>query len=383
MARIVVSSYLVRFPLGGYFSWVLHWLIGFQRLGHEVYYVEKSGWPDSCYNPWENVSSEECAYGTATLNHALARYGLEGNWSFVDGQGRYHGLSREQVDALFRSADLYLDMGMHEWLEEATLAKLRVVVDGEPAYTQIQWAEGLAEGETLPDYDYYFTVGRNIGTAATTAPTAGKQWRPIFDPVNVALMPFRPVKAKAPFTTVMSWQAHDEIEFGGKTYGQKDVEFEKFFDLPGRTKVPLEIAVGGAGRDNVPTHRLRQAGWCVRSSLTVSRTYEVFMKYIQNSKGEFSVCKNVFVATNSGFFSERSAAYLACGRPVVMQETGFSAHLPCGQGLFAVRTVDEAAAAIEEINRDCQRQSQWARELAFAHLDTAKVLGGFLVELGF
>lgn len=382
MARVVVSSYLVRFPLGGYFSWVLHWLIGFQRLGHEVYYVEKSGWQDSCYHPWRDVASEDCTYGTATLNMALARYGLERNWCFLDGQGRYHGLSREQVAVLFRSADLYLDMGMHEWLEEATLANLRVVVDGEPAYTQMQWEEGLTEGKTLPAYDHYFTVGRNIGTDCTTAPTAGKHWRPIFDPINVDLIPFRPPRADAPFTTVMSWQAHEPIQYGGKTYGQKDVEFEKFFDLPGRIKAPLEIAVGGAGRDNVPARRLRQAGWRVRNSLTVSRTYELFMNYIQNSKGEFSVCKNVFVATNSGFFSERSAAYLASGRPVVMQDTGFSAHLPCGQGLFAVHTVDEAAAAIEEINRDNQRQSRWARELAFEYLDTAKVLGGLLADLG-
>jgi hypothetical protein len=380
MARIIVASYAVRFPVGGYLSWVLQWLIGFQRLGHDVYFVEKSGWSESCYDPSKHVMTDDSSYGTAALHALLARFGLGDRWCFVDARGRYHGMSRRRVGKVFSSADLFVDTETHgTWLEEASDSGLRVLVEGDPAYTQIAWQKLLEAGDALLDYDYYYTVGRNIGTGRSMAPTAGKPWRPIFHPVHVDLFPARAVDTDAPFTTVMSWQVFDPIEFGGVTYRQKDVEFVKFMDLPRRTKSPLEIAVGGG--ENVPTRRLLKAGWRLRNPLEVTVSFDSFRDYIAASRGEFSVAKNVYVATNSGWFSERSAAYLASGRPVVLQDTGFSAHLPCGQGLFAVRTVDEAAAAIEAINSDYRRHSGWARELALEFLDTRKVLTKFLKEL--
>src|SRR4029077_1876229 len=134
--------------------------------------------------------------------------------------------------------------------------------------------------------------------------------------------------------------------FEGTVYGPKDQEFEKFLDLPRRTSVPLELAVGGP---HVPQRRLRRAGWRLRNPLEVTRSADCFRAFIASSRGEFSVNKNFYVATNSAFFSDRSAAYLASGRPVVMQETGFSRHLPCGRGLFAVRSVEDAAAAIDTV----------------------------------
>jgi hypothetical protein len=380
MARIVVASYAVRFPVGGYLSWVLQWLIGFQRLGHDVYFVEKSGWSESCYDPSKHIMTDDCSYGTAALQALLARFDLGDRWCFVDARGRYHGMSRRRVEKVFSSADLFVDTETHgTWLEDASHSRLRVLVEGDPAYTQIKWHNCLEAGEGLLDYDYYYTVGRNIGTGRSMVPTAGKPWRPIFHPVHVDLFPARPVDTGAPFTTVMSWQVFDPIEFDGVTYGQKDIEFIKFMDLPRRTKSPLEIAVGGG--ENVPTRRLLKAGWRLRNPLEVTVSFDSFRDYIAASRGEFSVAKNVYVATNSGWFSERSAAYLASGRPVVLQDTGFSAHLPCGHGLFAVRTVDEAAAAIEAINSDYQGHSRWARDLALEFLDTRKVLTRFLKEL--
>ena len=207
----------------------------------------------------------------------------------------------------------------------------------------------------------------------------GLTWRPMFDPVVVDLFHVRPVADSAAFSTVMAWRSYPPVEFGGVSYGAKDLEFEKFIDLPGRTTTPLELAVSGR---KTPTERLRRAGWRLRNPLEVTRTAESFRDFIAESRGEFSVNKNFYVATNSGFFSERSAAYLASGRPVVMQETGFSAHLPCGRGLFAVRTVEEAAAAIDTVVGDFDRHSRWARELAREHLDADVVLRTFLGDLG-
>ncbi len=379
MARIVIGSYMVRYPLGGNLSWTLQWLVGFQRLGHEVYLVEKSGWPDACYDPCRQVLSDDPSYGIATVYALLKRFGLEDRWTFVDARERYYGLSRERIESIFRSADLFLDIGSHGlWMEEAAPAGLRVLVDGEPGYTQIHMEHRLARGGELPEYDGYFTNGANIGTPASTAPTAGREWRCVFNPVVVDLFDVRPSGADAPFTTVMNWQSHDPVLYQGVVYGQKDVEFARFVDLPRRTSSPMEIAVDG----RAPKERLQDQGWRIRSAQTVTISYDSYREYLYSSRGEFGVCKNVFVATRSGWFSDRSAAYLASGRPVVLQDTGFPAALPCGQGLFAVSTVEEAAAAIEEINAAYTLHTVWARDLAREYLDARVVLTRLLRTLG-
>lgn len=379
MARIIVGSYVVRFPVGGYLSWTLQWLWGFKRLGHDVYLVEKAAYPDACFNPMTRMSSDDCTYGVAVLRDFLARYGLEDRWCFVDAAGAYHGLSRKRIEQLFQGADLFIDMGSHgTWVEEAAGCGLRVYIDGEPGFRQMLWCKLLEEGKQLPEYDRYYTVGANIGTIASAAPTANLAWRSIFDPVIVDLYTCEPAPKEAPFTTVMSWQAHAPLEFDGKVYGQKDVEFMNFVELPRLSRVPMEIAVSG----KAPIKRLIECGWRVRDSIEVTLTFDAWKNYIAMSRGEFSVCKNVFVATNSGFFSDRSAAYLASGRPVVMQDTGFSRHLPCGSGLFAVRTADEASAAIDLIAADYTRHARVAREIACEYLEASRVLGNLLGELG-
>src|SRR5215470_13041861 len=206
-----------------------------------------------------------------------------------------------------------------------------------------------------------YTVGRNIGTDSSLAPTARKQWRHVFHPVVIDLFPCSPASADAPFTTVMNWQSHEPSEFNGTMYGQKDVEFAKFIHLPKLTTAPLEISVS---EKNVPIKQLQDCGWRIRNAHEVTVSFDSYAAYIRASQGEFSVCKNVFVATNSGWFSDRSAVYLASGRPVVMEDTGFSAHLPCGEGLIAVHTVDEAARSLDEIAGDYTRHSNRAREIA-------------------
>lgn len=379
MARILVGSWMVRYPLGGNLSWSLQWLVGFHRLGHEVYLVEKGGFPNACFDPARNVMSDDCSYGMEVVDKLLRRFGMENRICYVDEQGRYHGLSKQTVESLFRSAELFADIGTHgAWMEEAEKTGATILVDGEPGFTQMKMESALAAGKTLPEYDHYFSNGANIGTPASSAPTAGKTWRPLFNPVVPEL--FEPVAADADaaFTTVMNWQAHEPFRYGGVVYGQKDVEFAKFENLPNRTAARLEVAVAG----RVPKDRLAKSGWRLRDAHEVTVSFDSYCDYIRRSRGEFSVCKNVFVATNSGWFSDRSAAYLASGRPVVLQDTGFSAHLPCGRGLFAVRTVEQAADAINEIEGDYKSHSRWAREIAAEYLDASTILGGLLKNLG-
>lgn len=380
MALIVLGSYMVRYPLGGMVSWVLQYLVGFQRLGHEVFFVEKSGYPNSCYDPVRNVMSDDCSYGTARVYELLARFELQDRWCFVDAAGNYHGMARTRASAVLDSADLFIDMGMHgAWLPEAGWAGLRVLIDGEPGFTQMKMEDRLAAGEELPRYDVYYTTGASVGTERSLVPTVGRQWGRLFHPVVTDLFPFQPVPSNAPFTTIMNWQSYEPLEYKGKVYGHKDVEFEKFMLLPQAAPIPLEIAVSGK---NVPAARLQRAGWRIRDAHEVTISFDSFAAYVLASRGEFSVCKNGYVATRNGWFSDRSAVYLARGRPVVLQDTGFSAHLPCGQGLFAVRTVEEATAAINEINGNYDRHSSWAQDIAVEYLDATKVLRRFLCELG-
>jgi len=362
-------------------SWALQWLVGLKSLGHDVYFVEKSAYPNACYDPSKNVLGDDCSYGVREVQTLLERFDLKGRWCFVDIAGRHHGLSAERLKSLFSSADLYVDMGAHGvWAEESRGAGARVLVEGEPGFTQIKMEKKLAAGETLPEYDHYYTAGSNIGTHSSTAPTAGKEWRLVWNMVATELFQTDASEPGASFTTVMNWQSHDPIDFRGTTYGQKDVEFKKFMQLPRMADAPLEVAVSGR---QVPTQELRDSGWRIRDGREATLSFDSYREYIRRSRGEFSVCKNIFVATRSGWFSDRSAAYLASGRPVVLQDTGFSAHLPCGRGLFAVSSVEQAVEAIKEINSNYSLHSNAAREIAAEYLDAKRLLRKFLDELGF
>lgn len=380
MARIVLGSYVVQFPLGGYLSWVLQWLVGLDELGHDVYFVERASYPGSCFDPERREMTDDPGYGVRTLDSLLTSFDLGGRWCFVDSAGRYYGLSQVQIEGLFETADLFIDMGTHGgWAKEAERASRRVLIDGEPGATQMKMAQQRADGEVLPEYDVYFSEGQSIGTPLSTAPTAGYEWKHVFCPVSCERVAQVAPPRDAAFTTVMSWSAHEPVTWDGVVYGQKDVEFEKFMSLPSLTRQPVELSVAGHA---VPRERLVRAGFRLRDAHAVSRTYETFWDYVRGSLGEFSVAKNVFVATSTGWFADRAAAYLAAGRPVVMQETGFSAHLPCGEGLFAVRTAEEAAGALDEIVGDYARHSRAARGIALEYLDTGPVIHRFLADAG-
>jgi hypothetical protein len=380
MARIVLSSCLFRYPMGGMMSWLLQYLVGFARLGHDVWYVEKAARPNDWFDPTCDAMTDDCGYGARTVGRLLARHGYGERWQLVDLAGRRYGAARERIEAAFASADLFIDMGGDgSWLEDAARCGLRVLIDCEPGFTQMKMASRLEAGETLPDYDYYYTPGRNVGTERSSVPTAGKAWRPLVDPVVTDLFEVAPADPAAAFTTVMSWQSMRPRVYQGRIYGNKDVEFERFESLPQLTRVPLELAV--SGRD-VPWERLSSKGWRTLDANRISTSFESYAGYIRGSRGEFTVAKHCFVATNCAWFGDRAAVFLASGRPVVMQDTGWSEHLPCGEGLFAVHTAPEAAAALDEVERDYPRHSQRARELAEEFLDTGKAFPRFLDQLG-
>jgi hypothetical protein len=380
MARIVLSSYVIRYPVGGVLSSNLQLLTGFRRLGHDVVLVEKAGYEDSCFDPVRGITGEDCSYGIRTVARLLDRHGLAGRWCYVAADGTYHGLSRDEVERVCAGADLYIDRGAHHtWDDETSDVPVRVLLDPDPGHRQLTMERARQRGADEPPYDAYYTYGHNIGTPRSPAPTAGRAWRHVFHPVDTSLYRRQPLPDGGAFTTVMNWRSLPNAVFDGRTYGMKDVEFARFERLPTTIDVPLEVAVEGR---HVPATRLLAQGWRVTSALEVTRSLESFRRYVTASLGEFSVVKEVYAGLNVGWFSDRSAAYLAHGRPVVVQANGIRDHLPVGEGLFEVADVAEAADAITRIARDPERHAAAARRLAEDHLDTSVVLGRFLSALG-
>lgn len=379
MARFIVNATMIRFPMGGMNQWILTWLVGFQRLGHEVYLVECSEWDNACFDFSKSIMTNDCSYGISVVRPLLERYGLGGNWCFIDHAGTHHGLSRTRLDELFRTADAFIDFEWGAFFDRAAHIPVKIFLDGEPGWFQIKLIRKLEAGESLRPYDHFFTAGLCLGTESCSSPTAGIHWKFTRTPALMDEAAPDPSQHSGRFTTIMDWQSNKPVEFRGKTYGQKDIEFEKFMDLPKRVECAMEVAVSGR---SVPKQRLAQNGWLLRAANEVTQSVDSYRRYIIQSMGEFSVAKNAFIETQSGWIGDREGVYLSYGKPVVVQETGFSKHLPCGRGLFSVRDVEEAAEAIAEIHADYRQHSLAAREIAEQYLSPEKVVGEFLNKAG-
>jgi hypothetical protein len=225
-------------------------------------------------------------------------------------------------------------------------------------------------------HDVFFSLGEHLGAPDCAVPTGGIRWRPTRQPILLDHWAAPPAAGGA-FTTVMSWRIDPPAPIvDGIVYGGKDVEFERFLALPRHTAAPLEVAIAGAA----PRARIQAAGWHVVDAHAVSRTMADYRGYITGSRGELSIAKNAYVAPRTGWFSTRSAAYLAAGRPVILQDTGFSAHLPIGPGLHAFTTMAEAVAALDAVDRDYGAAARHAREVAVDCFAAERVCERLLVE---
>jgi glycosyltransferase involved in cell wall biosynthesis len=370
---------MIRFPQGGMITHGLNYLLGLSRSGHEVYFIENAGYSNSCFDPVRQTMSDDCTYGIQAVRVVFERFGFQNRWCFVDINGVHYGLSRQELSSILDSADVYVNMSPEgDWNEASIRCRRRVLLDMEPGFQQIRMMRRQQAGEPVPPYDYYFTLAQNIGTPKSTVPVGAEQWRGYAIPVALDLFPVTSAPGDGAYTTVMNWQAIQPIEFDGAVYGNKDLEFKKFERLPQLVEVPCELAVTGL---HAPVALLEAGGWRVRKAEDIAKSLDSYAGYIQGSRGEFSVCKHAFVAMNTGWFGDREAAYLASGRPVVLQDCGWSEHFPCGEGLFAVDDVEEAADAIRRIESDYALHSKRAREVAEEYLDATKVMGKLIEQV--
>lgn len=375
--RIVVLGYIVRGPLGGLCWHHAQYLLGLQDAGHTVCFIEDSGAsPYCCYDPIRGLTDSDPTYGLEFAAKFFHRLGVD--WAYHDRHSaQWHGPAAGRAVELCRSADVVLNLSLVNELEHGLdRVTLRIAVDTDPIFTQIRNLSDPSHFALTSSHNRFFTYGANLPNA--TAPDDGFPWAPTRQPVVLRLWPVVPPRENGAFTTVMQWDSYAEREWQGQRYGQKSASFDPFIDLPRRCSERLEVAMGS---NSAPRDRLRAHGWRLCNPNEVLLTPQSFQDYVRDSKAEFSIAKHAYVVSQSGWFSDRTTAYLASGRPAVVEDTGFRRWLDVPGGVFAFRTPDEAVEAIELVSKDYIRQCRLAREVAETHFDDQTVVRELLQEI--
>jgi hypothetical protein len=369
---IVIAGALAQRPGYGGHTWVfLQYLLGFRRLGFDVAFVDWLS-EEMCGGP---VGESE---GARYLRTVMERFGLGGDYALLDERGAsVAGLDRAGLrDRLARSSFLLNIMGYLGDEELLAAAPRRVFLDIDPGFPQMWRDLGLAD--PFAGHDVFVTIGENVGRRGCPIPTCGIDWVRTRQPLVLDLWPEQNGNGDR-FTTVGSWRgAYGPIEWDGRTYGLRVHEFRKFVALPDLSGLQFELALDIDAAETRDLALLGAHGWELADPARVACDPVVYQRYVAGSKAEFVVAKNLYVDTRSGWFSDRSACYLASGKPVVAQDTGLDGLYPLGEGLVTFRTVDEAAAAVHEIAGDYRRHARAARELAEAYFDSDLVLANLV-----
>ncbi len=380
--RIIVTGLIGQYAFGGVTWDYIQYALGFRALGHDVWYLEDTGtW---AYDPVKMEPSADCSHNTAYLGRVMEKFGMGDRWIYRNGADEtYHGVTNPaEAEKIIASADVLANVSGACWLRSETAAiPLKLFLDGDPMFTQI----GLANdpdseyAKRVASHERHFSFGLNIGQKDCEVPTAGLHWRPTVQPIALdywnpaSPAPTMPHIADGAWTTVMNWASYAPKDFQGKKYGQKDIEFERFLDLPQISDEKFVLAMGQGVGNKRPTEMLESKGWNIIEPDTYLPDYTTYHEFLSRSKGEWSIAKNGYVTSRSGWFSCRSACYLAAGKPVVVQDTGWSDHLPSGDGAIAFSTPEEAAKALDLINKNYNHHSAAARAYAETHFDAARV----------
>jgi hypothetical protein len=384
--RLVVVGTLASDPYAG-MAW-MHMQIaaGLRRLGHDAYYFETtSTWP---YDPARASRVCDSDYALPYLARVAEGFGLGGRWayrrSYSDKQ--WFGMERARAEGLLAGADAVLNVSGATRLAEEGLKVGRLVYLGtDPVGHEIAFAKGDPDVRALvEEHDDFVTYGENIGNPDCRIPPLPGLRAKTRQPVLLDLWEGGPPGGDA-FTTVGNWrQVGHDLEFQGQTYyWSKHHEFLKFIDLPRRVPQPIELAMGLGDLADDERRLLESNGWRLADAHAFTTDPWRYRDYVRASRGEFTVAKDQNVGLRSGWFSERSACYLAAGRPVITQDTGFGSVLPTGEGLFAFNTTEDIVAAVEAVNADYPRHSRAARDIAGAYFRAETVLARLLADLGF
>jgi hypothetical protein len=397
-ATLVVLGMMGRMPVAGVTWQFLQYLEGFRRLGFATYYVEDTdAWP---YDPDRNTISDDPSYAVRMIGSLMREYGFADRWAYRAVDGRVYGLAADELDRVLARADALVNVtGSTVLREEHRRVPVRIYLETDPVLPQIELAKGQPYYRAILEaHTHHFTYAENIGQPDCGVPvTARFPYRPTRPPIVLEWWTEPGVAPGPAFTTVASWrQAGKDVEWRGETYTwSKHYEFLKIIDLPRRTTQPLELALAIRGQPApgggwVPRDRedadaidlLTAHGWRVANAMLLSREIAPYRDYIRASRGELTVAKDQNVRLRSGWFSDRSACYLAAGRPVITQDTAFGKFVPTGAGLFAFRGMEDALAALEAVNADYAGHAKAARETAAGYFRAETVLARLVEECG-
>ncbi|MEW6442457.1 MAG: hypothetical protein AB1640_16080 [bacterium] len=381
--KLLLLHLVGQYPMAGIVWQAVHHLIGLERLGYEVYYVEDSGAPP--YDPRARSIVEDATYGVETIRRMMKRFDLGDRWAYWDpAHDACYGMTRPKLFELYREADGLVNIcGATRIREEHLSCPVRVYLETDPVFEQIKLAQGDETTKAFLDaHTHHFTYGENLGGPGCPIPLERYDWKTTRPPVVLDLWGPRATPPGRFYSTLGSmYNVGKDITFRGERYyWSKHVGFTRFLDLPQLSSRPFELAM------EVPRPEMRalirQKGWSLVDPLTKSRDPDLYQDYIYGCRGEFSVSKDLVVRTQSGWFSDRSVCYLAAARPVIVQETGFSRFVPTGRGLFAFNSVEEALQAVEQIESDYAGHCRAAREIAGECYDAGKLLSKITREAG-
>jgi len=372
--KIILGAVVSVQPFSAGMAW--NWMqlaTGLRRLGHKVYYFEQVE-PHWCVDKRGERCSLSESINYRTFRRVTQRFDLEDSAFQIDMNERTaDGTSLNEILRKIDRADLLINMSGHI-KSEAILgaAERRAYVDQDPVYTQL-WNAEYGKDLAFAAHDAFFTVGLNIGTNKTPIPDCGLQWHPLVPVIAPDDWPEFHNSAPARFTTVASWTGYKSIAHDGEWYGSKYEEFMRFALLPEHVEQDFEVAMRRYRDEEDGIELLRSHDWQIvdSSGLFDLDSYQV---YISRSRAEIGIAKNAYVKSHSGWFSDRSAHYLASGRPVLAQATGYEDHFPTGRGLLHFSNMDEAVAGVEEINRNYASHCNAAREIAAEFLSYRKVI---------
>jgi hypothetical protein len=359
-------------PWQGGAAWaVLQYLLGLRRLGCSVYFMEPIDRPEA-------LSSDVPRY----CEQVMGRFGFEDRWALIPPRGGDSiGMGRAQIGSAAREAELLLNVaGMLSDADVLDQIPVRAYLDLDPVFTQL-WHASDGVDMRLDGHSHFVTVADAIGRPGSRIPSCDRDWLPTLPPVVLEEWPVATHLEHEVLTTVGHWRSYGAIHHQGVQYGQKVHSLRRLIDLPNRTPGRFELALAIHPDETKDLAALREHGWTLLDPAEVAATPDDYRRFVQGSWAEFGLTKDGYVVSDSGWFSDRSACYLASGRPVIAQDTGFGRRLPTGTGLFAISTAEDAAVAIEELQREYERHRAAARELATIHLDSDRVLGALVERL--
>lgn len=372
--RIMIAGALAGHPLGGAGNaWAfLQYVLGFRQLGFEVYYVEHLDAARCVDDDWKPAAFSQSA-NARFFREVMAQFDLTDHAALLewDGPGSV-GLSRREIEQLARDTELLVNgSGRFHLTSVLGTVRRRLYLDLDPGFAQI-WQAQYGVDMNLRGHDVYVTVGLNLGAPDCPLPTCGIRWHTTLPPV--VLDQWATTAAAGPaYTTVADWRGYSPVQWHGIWYGQKAEEFLRLIELPRRIAAPLELCLA-IHPDEPDYGKLGANGWRLATPRQHCATPDTYREYIRRSRGEFTVVKHGYAAGRTGWFSDRSACYLAAGRPVIMQDTGIGPYIPTGAGILTFTDIEGAAEAIGRVERDYAHHAAAARAFAGAHLDARLVL---------